>query len=320
MLFRSEPGSPEWKMRVSELKHMVKSVSESNLKDDLDYFSKLSAELDDEEKWAKSADYDIESGKITEFTEPPPFHLHVQKLLGSKVDIFQPPPVRVQARHLLATDAANMSAVFFLCMLGAVTVSVSATMNSEVSATPNVDSDFYATLSGTSTAFAGTYTIIVPLLQGKPSPIDRKTYPRRHWIFNFCIAMALITSLASAITQLFAEGGSAVMNYSSTLFQIVATMIWIMTSTKKIQTLNKEVEDLEGAVEVLEGEVEVLEGEVEVFKAPIVQALYGTILAQALLVASLKSGPIFEVGAAPQAQPWLEPSALEVPARVKCID
>ncbi|RYP26546.1 hypothetical protein DL768_011686 [Monosporascus sp. mg162] len=267
-------------MNVSKFKHMVKSVSEtwsilqpelqavetifqrysrhleSNLKDDLDYFSNLSVELGDEEKWAKSANYDIESGEITEFTEPPPFYLHVQKLLGSKVDIFHPPSVRVQARHLLATDAANMSAVFFLCMLGAVTISVSVTMNTAVSATPNVDSGFYATLSGTSTAFAGTYTIIIPLLQGKPSAIDPKIYPRRQWIFNFCIAMAFITSLASAITQLFTEGGSSVMNYSSTLFQIVATMIWIMTSTKKLQTLKKEVEFLEGEVEFLGGDLD----------------------------------------------------------------
>lgn len=107
---------------------------------------------------------------------------------------------------------------------------------------PEIDSNFYSTLSQNLLSAAGLYCIIIPVLQ-------KVNLNARHpgLFYGFLVASAVGT-LVSTMVYLVHTRTSMVMAYVAALLQLLATLQLIVAQGSRVKRLQVNVEDLEGQV------------------------------------------------------------------------
>jgi hypothetical protein len=123
-----------------------------------------------------------------------------------------------------------------------------------------IDSNFWSTLAQTVIGCAGLYTIIIPLL--RKADIN----PRNELVFHGTLIFSLATAVLGVIIYHFQTRTSLILNFLSSVAQLVATLQLVddagtqITAQKeeivynlaKIDHQNSEIDDLEREVYALQ--------------------------------------------------------------------
>lgn len=125
--------------------------------------------------------------------------------------------------------------VVLFCLVGAVSTGLAVWRADPAHRVPNVDGNFFATLSQSNVALAAIYCIVIPILRGARNPVGRP------WIFFCWLVLGVLAAFVSSVVYPFCEGVCLAAGYVSAVAQLAATLQWIQGSSRRIINLEEEL-------------------------------------------------------------------------------